>query len=132
MHLKATTDYAVNIVLFLALKKDYINSHTISTEMGISHGCVYKVAKGLKEAGIIDEKHGLHGGYRLKKDPSEVTLLEIVEKFEKTIDINHQLDTHEECCKNNEAYLKVRGVLGSVQSVIGKMINVSITEFLGV
>lgn len=37
-----------------------------------------KVMKGLSRAGIVGSRRGLHGGFTLTRDPSDVTVLEVV------------------------------------------------------
>src|SRR5829696_2038485 len=39
------------------------------------------VAK-LREAGLVDSRRGAHGGYRLARDASEITMLDVVQALE--------------------------------------------------
>ncbi|MCL2022893.1 MAG: Rrf2 family transcriptional regulator [Oscillospiraceae bacterium] len=125
-----TTDYAIRIVLHLAAKKDYANSNEISKEMGIPRTYILKQTKVLKEAGIIDEKRGVNGGFILKADPNKLTLLDVSLKFEKTMIINRCLEEDQHCSRHAASYCKVRKLLGKAQSELSTLLSVKISEFL--
>ena len=50
----------------------------ISVEHGVSLLFLKKIARSLRQAGIIDSKEGAHGGYTLAKDPSCISVLDIL------------------------------------------------------
>jgi len=51
----------------------------ISHEHGVSLLFLKKIARSLRQAGIIDSKEGVHGGYTLAKDPSSISVLDILQ-----------------------------------------------------
>lgn len=53
MQLNVTTDYAIRIVLYLAIKKEITTSKEIGAAMGIPKNYVLKITHKLVEAGII-------------------------------------------------------------------------------
>jgi Rrf2 family protein len=50
----------------------------ISQEHGVSLLFLKKIARSLRQAGIIDSKEGVHGGYTLAKEPSAISVLDIL------------------------------------------------------
>lgn len=51
----------------------------ISHEHGVSLLFLKKIARSLRIAGIIDSKEGVGGGYTLAKDPSNISVLNILQ-----------------------------------------------------
>jgi len=51
-------------------------------DLGLPRSFLVKIARDLIDSGIIGAKEGRGGGYFLKKDPTKVSLREVVEKLE--------------------------------------------------
>src|SRR5258708_958355 len=62
-----------------------VASHTIAREHGIPERFLLKVLNPLVSAGILSSLKGPHGGYRLARTASDITLLEVIEAVEGTI-----------------------------------------------
>lgn len=69
MQLNITTDYAIRIVSYLAIRGELVNSETIASVMGIPRGYVLKITKKLVRAGIAARVIGAQGGFLLDKGP---------------------------------------------------------------
>ena len=54
----------------------------LAAEEKISANYLVQILNDLRNAGIVDSRRGKHGGYLLVRDPSEVTLLDIVRAVE--------------------------------------------------
>lgn len=78
MQLKTTTDYAIRVVLFLALRKEITSSVTISKELGISGKYLINLGGKLKDAGLIFTYQGKNGGYTLAKAPETIRIYDIL------------------------------------------------------
>lgn len=78
MQLKASTDYGLRAVLYLAAQGQTCSSKDIAQNMSIPCDYLIQLAQLLRNAGIIEARPGKHGGYRLSKDPSKITLLQAV------------------------------------------------------
>jgi Rrf2 family protein len=84
MKLSTRTRYGVRLMVDLALKhrqapiflKDIANSENISEKY------LSLIIIPLRRVGLVTSIRGAHGGYRLAKDPSEITLKEIVDVLE--------------------------------------------------
>lgn len=75
------TDYAIRIVSCLAEKNEKTDAATISEQTGVTLRFALKILHRLVLGGIVKSFKGNKGGYMLAKDPSEITLLEVVEKI---------------------------------------------------
>lgn len=78
MQLKASTDYGLRTVLYLAHKGGTCSSKEISEEMLVPRDYLIQLAQLLRRAGIVDARPGKNGGYRLAKDPADITLLAVM------------------------------------------------------
>lgn len=82
MQLKASTDYGLRAVLYLAHKGGLCSSRDIAHEMSIPRDYLIQLAQLLRNAGIVEARPGKNGGYRLAKEPAEITLLAIMEALD--------------------------------------------------
>ena len=79
-HMKnnATTDYAMRMVLYIAVKGGLRPSREISREMGIPQNLLVQLGTQLREASILQAKLGKHGGYMLAKSAFEISIYDVV------------------------------------------------------
>lgn len=69
-------------ILYLAAQGTTCSSKDIAEDMTIPRDYLIQLAQLLRNAGIIEARPGKHGGYRLAKKPSEITVLEIMTALE--------------------------------------------------
>jgi Rrf2 family protein len=69
----------------------------ISKAKGIPEPFLRKLFKPLVAANIIETTRGVAGGVRLKREPSEITILEVVEALEGPISLNECLINSGSC-----------------------------------
>jgi Rrf2 family protein len=81
MKLTRATSYALHAVVFMATQKQnpIVASHHIAKARGIPERFLLKVLKPLVSARVLFSVKGPNGGYRLAKQPTQITLLEILE-----------------------------------------------------
>ena len=82
MQLKASTDYGMRAILYLAAPGTTCSSKDIAEDMSIPRDYLIQLAQLLRNAGIIEARPGKHGGYRLAKDPADTNVLEIMEALD--------------------------------------------------
>ena len=83
MRLKVHTDYALRILMYLAVKKDGLATITeIAATYDISKNHLMKVAHKLVVAGYVESVRGRGGGLRLAKPVEAIILGEVVRKTE--------------------------------------------------
>lgn len=78
MQLKITTDYAVRIVYYLALRKETVTAAQLSEALKIPESYIPKITKRLKDANIITACEGIKGGYLLSENPENISLFDII------------------------------------------------------
>ena len=124
------TDYAVRIVLYLAIKMDFASSYEIAEEMGIPRTYILKLTKILEKAGILQGKRGADGGFLLSVPPQELPLLTILGLFENTMLISRCLEANAFCSRCAAPYCKVRELLLETQMEVNSKLSAKISEFL--
>jgi Rrf2 family protein len=84
MRLSTKGRYAARFMLDLAVNHDKGNIllKDIARRQEISEGYLEHLIPHLKGAGLIISTRGAKGGYRLAKEPSEISLREIIELME--------------------------------------------------
>ena len=87
MKLKASVDYGVRAVMYLAVKGSTCSSREISEEMSVPRDYLIQLALRLRNAGIIKARPGKNGGYVLAKNPSQITIGQILDAFDN--DLKH-------------------------------------------
>lgn len=83
LELNRRTDYAIRACLRLATAGDQpLSSRRIAAETDVPERFLARVLVELVGAGVVDAQLGRTGGYRLRRPPKELTLLELVEAVE--------------------------------------------------
>lgn len=116
MQLNITTDYAIRIVLYLSTNMDeFVSTKELSDNLSISRAYVTKIVKILEKNNLVTIMRGNKGGVALKKEPSKISILEVISIMESTIKINRCLEEDKYCsadrsdyCKVNKMYLKIQ------------------------
>lgn len=78
MQFKASTDYGMRAVLYLAARGTTCSSRDIAEDMSIPRDYLIQLAQLLRNANIIEARPGKHGGYRLAQDPTEISVLDVI------------------------------------------------------
>jgi Rrf2 family protein len=81
MKLTRASSYALHAVVAMASQTENapVASHLTARAEGVPERFLLKVLNPLVRARILHSIKGPHGGYRLARPPSEITLLEVVE-----------------------------------------------------
>ncbi len=79
---------SILVVIFIAdkirqKKFDFLSTADISKYLSIPKPTLVKILQSLNAANIIETKEGKQGGIRLMKEPSKITVLEILTAMEK-------------------------------------------------
>ena len=77
------TDYATVVLTVLATRRgEVLSAAELAEHSGLEQPTVSKLLKPLAQAGLVEGLRGVHGGYRLSRDASEISLIEVVEAME--------------------------------------------------
>lgn len=82
MHITLEADYAVRIVVFVAEQNKRVDASTISENTGVSLRFALKILRNLVGTDIVKSFKGVQGGYEINRDPSTITLKELLECVE--------------------------------------------------
>ena len=77
VHFKASVEYGMRAVLYLAEKGSICSSREVADEMSIPRDYLIQLAQLLRNSGIVHARPGKNGGYSLAKDASEISMLDI-------------------------------------------------------
>ena len=91
-------DYAIRMVLLLSANPDrIITRREISKKMQIPLSVIAKIGQILEARGILEVYRGKGGGYKLKKNPKDITMLDVLESFTGKIALNKCVDNSGFC-----------------------------------
>ena len=78
MQLNRSTDYAIQMLLYLAKAGKTVSSSKLAAAIGVSHRYLLQISAKLRAAGFIRAAHGPSGGLALEKAPEEISLYEVI------------------------------------------------------
>lgn len=84
MRLTNATEQAISIMAIIAMQDPsmMVTSDIIYNKLSVSQSYIKKLLRKLVVSNLIESISGSNGGFRLKKDISNISLLEIVEAIE--------------------------------------------------
>ena len=98
MDISRKTDYALRMLSMLVESGDSLLSvRTAADQVGVPYSFARSIQHGLVQAGIVESLRGVHGGMRLKVDPKEVTIRQIVEAVQGPLLMNDCTAVGAEC-----------------------------------
>lgn len=100
-------------VLGLGHGDGYLPLRVIADQEGISLQYLEQIFGELRRAGLVESERGARGGYRLARDPSQITVGDVVRTLEGPIAPVECLTGHEECeraecCLTREAWHRLQ------------------------
>ena len=118
MRITRAGEYAVRCILYMSGREmnQIVSRREISKNMDIPDQFLGKIAQQLARAGILEIIQGARGGYRLRKKPDKITLLDVVESVTGEIFLNDCLMNPVSCsrsgsCAVNAVWEKARNEL---------------------
>ena len=100
MDISRKTDYALRMLSMLAENKGALLSvRTAADQVGIPYSFARSIQHGLVQAGIIESLRGVRGGMRLKVDPADVTIRQVVEAVQGPLVMNDCTAEGGECAR---------------------------------
>ncbi|MDP2242203.1 MAG: Rrf2 family transcriptional regulator [Burkholderiales bacterium] len=123
MRLTAYTDYALRTLMHLGMHRDrLVTIQDIADLHGISKNHLMKVAHQLGLSGMVETVRGRNGGLKLKKEPGDINIGEVVRNTETDFFMAECFDRK----KNQCAYLpscKLKEVLHSATVAYLKVLD---------
>lgn len=111
-------DYAVRTLIYLAVqdRSQYISAGLLSEELALPRNFLRRICSELIRAGILQSREGAKGGVRLGKEPSEITVLQIIEIFHGSPELS-DCTFRKALCPNRKTCPLRRRILGIEQIV---------------
>ncbi len=97
MQITLEADYAVRIVMCLSKHTTKVGAKEISEKTEVTPRFSLKILRKLVAADIVKSYRGINGGYELAKDPSEITLCDVIETVEGSLFISRCLNPSFKC-----------------------------------
>lgn len=84
MKLSRTAQYAISVCAHISKQKrdSVVIGHKAAKELGLPEGFLLRILVALSRSRILHSIKGPNGGYKLAREPKDVTMLEIVEAVE--------------------------------------------------
>lgn len=88
MKINTKIRYGLRMLVMLGAKQEVINTGDLGEQMKVSPKYLRKLAGPLERSGLIQSVQGIYGGYRLNKDPGDISISDIFDAFEEKISIS--------------------------------------------
>lgn len=107
MRLTVFTDYALRVLMYLALESDRrVRIRDVAEAYGISHNHLMKVVNTLARAGLVESSRGVSGGLTLARAADELTVGEVVRHCEDDLAIVECFRSDNQCVITPDCVLK--------------------------
>ena len=87
MRLNKSTDYAIQMLLYLAKAGKTVSSSKLAAAIGVSHRYLLQISAKLRAAGLIRAAHGSSGGLVLIKHPDKISLYDVIISMEGIVQV---------------------------------------------
>lgn len=100
MRITQEADYALRIVTMLAESDFICGAGEIAGRTGVPERFTHKILRKLMQGGLLQSYSGAKGGYSLKRSPSELTMLDVIEMIDGPLAISKCAGDTYICSKN--------------------------------
>ena len=123
MQITRATDYAVRILIHLAMSPDdaRVAASELARETKAPESFVSKVLQQLVQRGMVTSRRGAGGGFELAIQPEKVSLLDVVEMIEGPLQINLCLPGEETC--DRKSWCKVHPIWSEAQDALKRVLS---------
>ena len=102
MRLTQEADYALRIIYTLAKVGETLDARSVSERACVPERFTVKILRKLVLCGTVCSKKGSAGGYQLAVPPNEITMRQVVETIDGSLEISRCLGGSYECSRNND------------------------------
>ncbi|HML15496.1 MAG TPA: Rrf2 family transcriptional regulator [Bryobacteraceae bacterium] len=127
LKLTKKADYGLIALRHLASARGGASAKDIAASYGIPLPLLSKILQKLVRGGLLVSVQGTHGGYRLARDPHDITTLEVIRTIDGPIILTHCFTEHAECDQSDRC--TVREPLRKVHEGILRLLsNITISD----
>ena len=87
MQLNRSTDYAIQMLVYLAKTRKTVSSSKLAAAIGVSHRYLLQISAKLRAARLIRAAHGSSGGLVLIKHPDKISLYDVIISMEGIVQV---------------------------------------------
>ncbi|HNX90433.1 MAG TPA: Rrf2 family transcriptional regulator [Candidatus Omnitrophota bacterium] len=107
--LTKNTDYAVRAIIELAIRGgSFIPASEISAKQDIPYQYLRRILQLLIKERVVTSREGASGGVKLKANPSEVDLVDIIKIFQGDIQLSECMFRKKVCSNRSKCVLRKR------------------------
>ena len=122
MKLSQRGEYALRALLVLGMNHgpEVVRIRDIAQQQNIPRRFLEQILNDLKSAGFVQSRRGVAGGYRLQRDPADISLADIIRHLEGPlapvgcVSVNY----YQRCSCPDEAKCAIRSVMQEVRDAI--------------
>ena len=123
MRLTAYTDYTLRTLMYLGLNRDHLATiQEIADLHGISKNHLMKVVHQLGLSGMVETVRGRNGGLRLKKEPADINIGDVVRNTETDFFMAECFNRESNACVYAPSCI-LKGVLSSATAAYLKVLD---------
>ncbi len=127
MKLSLRGEYALRALIVLGMNpgEEVLRIQTISDQQNIPKRFLEQILNDLRNAGIVESKRGLTGGYRLKMLPEEITLARVIRLIEGPLAPVSCVSEnfYEKCSCPDESKCGIRSLMKDVRDAIVQILE---------
>lgn len=127
MKLSLKGDYALRALLVLASQppSEIVHIQFISNAQNIPKRFLEQILNDLRNAGFVQSRRGIQGGYRLAKPADQITLAEVIRYMEGALaPVNCVSERfYEKCSCPDESRCAIRSVMKEVRDAIAGILG---------
>lgn len=129
--LRRNTDYALRAIVNLAAHygNEPVSTRTIAVQEDISYQLACKLMQKLQNAKFVKSCMGPKGGFVLGREPSKISLLEVIEAIQGPISLNRCLLSVNACPKQRGCTVRAR-LVGLQQCIYEYLSGITLDELL--
>src|SRR5882757_1737269 len=126
MKLSLRGEYALRALIVLGLNygQSVVRIQTISEQQNIPKRFLEQILNDLKSAGVVESRRGVSGGYRLARDPRDVTLAVVIRHIDGALApvscVSERF--YQRCSCPDESRCAIRNVMKEVREAIVKIV----------
>jgi Rrf2 family protein len=117
------TEYAIRAILYMSRRPagEIVYKKDICKAQEITPAFLTKILQPLIKDGIVGSQRGVGGGFYLAKEPSEITLLDVVKSQEGPVYLNHCLIEEGTC--DREFFCPIHGAWAEIRQDFMKTLS---------
>jgi len=121
LRLSKFADYGTQVMAYMAKDRAVHSASEVSATLGIAIPTVSKILKMLVRENLVASSLGAKGGYMLARDPSEISLAEIINAMDGPISITECSSTTTSC--ERESTCSTRSNWQGINHIIHDALN---------